>query len=246
LNGYTKLFGSIVGSTIWREDDKTRILWITMMALSNKHGIVEASIPGLADFARITLAECEAGLAKLSAPDTYSRTKEHDGRRIEAIDGGWQLLNHGKYRDKMGIDERRAYQAQWQKAKRTKVRKVLVSDDTVTTNVDTRRQMLTRTTQSEADSDTDTKAVDVQPPLKISWEAALKWVKDAQKNGADFTEAECKTAWLAQCSSGWKWGNGVTKDYRTSLELQINKDREYRASKPKPTPEAEDDWRKSL
>jgi len=30
--GYTKLYSSIVASTMWREDDKTRIVFITMLA----------------------------------------------------------------------------------------------------------------------------------------------------------------------------------------------------------------------
>jgi hypothetical protein len=32
------------------------------------------------------------------SPDPDSRTPEHEGRRIEVIDGGWRLLNHEKYR----------------------------------------------------------------------------------------------------------------------------------------------------
>lgn len=109
MAGYTKLFNSILASTIWREDDKTRIVWITMLAMADKNGVAESSIPGLADMARVSIADCEAALEKLAAPDKYSRTKEFDGRRIEAVDGGWRLLNHGKYRSKMSADERREY-----------------------------------------------------------------------------------------------------------------------------------------
>ena len=43
MPGYTKLFNSILASTIWRADDKTRIVWITLLAMADKHGIVEAS-----------------------------------------------------------------------------------------------------------------------------------------------------------------------------------------------------------
>jgi hypothetical protein len=98
-SGYTKLFGSIVASTIWREDDKTRIVWITLLALSDKDGYVAGSIPGLADLARVSIAECEQALEKLQQPDKYSRSPEHDGRRIEAVEGGWFILNRVKYRD---------------------------------------------------------------------------------------------------------------------------------------------------
>ena len=111
MTGYVKLFGSILASTIWREDDKTRLVWITMLAMSNKNGIVEASVPGLADFARVSVEECRTALRKLESPDPDSRTKIMEGRRIEAIDGGWAIINHGKYREKMGAEERRQYLA---------------------------------------------------------------------------------------------------------------------------------------
>lgn len=107
MTGYTKLFGSIVASTIWSEDDQTRIVWITMLAMANQHGEVQASVPGLAKFAQVSLKATEAALKKLSAPDAYSRTKDFEGRRIEAIDGGWVILNHGKYRQKASVDDRR-------------------------------------------------------------------------------------------------------------------------------------------
>ena len=99
MHGFTKLFSSILTSTIWREDDKTRIVWITMLALSDWHGIVNASVPGLAAVANVSLEECQHALKNLSSPDEFSRTKEHDGRRIEAIDGGWHILNYVKYRE---------------------------------------------------------------------------------------------------------------------------------------------------
>lgn len=107
MAGFTKLFGSLVNSTIWRADDKTRLVWITMLAMAGRDGVVESSLPGLADAARVTIEECSAALAILSGPDKYSRTKDHDGRRVREVDGGWLLLNHAKYRAKMSADERR-------------------------------------------------------------------------------------------------------------------------------------------
>ena len=118
MTGYTKLFSSIIASTIWRADDKTRLVWITMLAMADQFGIVEASVPGLADMARVTLQECQDALQELSAPDEYSRSTERDGRRIEPSDGGWRLINHGKYRDKMSRDERREYQRLYQRSYR--------------------------------------------------------------------------------------------------------------------------------
>lgn len=109
FSGYTKLFSSILASTIWREPNHVRLVWITMMAMADKDGVCEASIPGLADLARVPLADCEDALQRLSSPDAYSRTPDHDGRRIEPVDGGWLLLNHAKYREKMSAEDRREY-----------------------------------------------------------------------------------------------------------------------------------------
>ena len=69
MTGFTKLFGSIVASTIWRESKEVKIVWITMLALKNKNHIVEASLPGLADLARVTIDECKEALKVLSKPD---------------------------------------------------------------------------------------------------------------------------------------------------------------------------------
>lgn len=69
-----------------------------MLAMADRNGRVWASIPGLANRARVSLQEVESALAKFLSPDKYSRTNDHEGRRIEVIDGGWRLLNHEKYR----------------------------------------------------------------------------------------------------------------------------------------------------
>lgn len=147
--GYTKLFGSIVASTIWREDDKTRIVWITMLAISNKDGIVEASVPGLADLSRVTVEECRAAVAKLESPDPDSRTKAEEGRRILPIDGGWRLVNHAKYRAKMGESERREYLRLKQQEHRAR--------KGVSTGVNKCKQTSTKSTHTDTDTDTDTK-----------------------------------------------------------------------------------------
>ncbi len=105
--GFTKLFGSLIHSTIWREPDHVRLVWITMMAMVNRDGVVEASLPGLADAARVTIEQCEDALAKFHEVDKYSRSKAHDGRRIETIEGGWHLLNYDSYRRRMSADDQR-------------------------------------------------------------------------------------------------------------------------------------------
>lgn len=112
MPGYAKLFSSIIHSTIWREPDHRRILWVTMLALKDQHGVVEASVPGLADAARISLESVLDGLLAFQQPDRWSRNQSEEGRRIREVQGGWLVLNHQHYRDLMSLEERRARDAE--------------------------------------------------------------------------------------------------------------------------------------
>lgn len=86
-----------------------------MLAMSDQDGIVEASIPGLARRAGVTVDVCEKAISTFLAPDPYSRTRDLDGRRIEEVDGGWRLLNHDKYRAKQNIEDVRERAAERQR-----------------------------------------------------------------------------------------------------------------------------------
>lgn len=118
MPNYTKLFSSIVTSTIWTEPHEVRIVWITLLATSDQNGEIHASIPGLARLSGVTIDECEAALEVLTSPDKYSRTPEHEGRRIAPIPGGWELLNHEKYRKLASAEDRREAAAERQRRKR--------------------------------------------------------------------------------------------------------------------------------
>lgn len=112
MSGYTKLFNSILDSTVWQEPDSTVRVWITMLAMADAGGIVAASVPGLASRARVPIEACVTALKTFMEPDQWSRTKDHEGRRIVEVDGGWALLNHGKYRAARAEEDRREYQRQ--------------------------------------------------------------------------------------------------------------------------------------
>jgi hypothetical protein len=135
MPGYTKLFSSIVASTVWNEDNDTRIVWITLLALADRRGIVEGSVPGLAVLARVSVDGCRAAITKLSNPDPDSRSQVKEGRRIEAVDGGWRIVNHEEYRRKLSEDDRREYQRHWMAEKRARTHGV-DDVDSVSTAVD--------------------------------------------------------------------------------------------------------------
>ena len=120
MKPFTKLFSSIISSSIWRSPKETKVVWITMLAMSDKDGEVWASVGGLADMARVTKGECRKALDELLAPDDDSRTKENEGRRIEEVDGGWLVLNYKKYREMGRGEDRREYFAENKRVNRAK------------------------------------------------------------------------------------------------------------------------------
>lgn len=141
MAGFIKLFGSILRSTVWGEPDATRIVWITMMALADRDGIVEASVPGLAHDARVTLEQAQAALSTFLAPDPHSRTKDFDGRRIEEVRGGWRLLNHDLYREKLDAEDQRDKAAERKRRQRRRADGSDASDAQQTIDVTSERDM---------------------------------------------------------------------------------------------------------
>ena len=104
---YTKLANSILTSTVWMEDDHTRIVWFALLAMADRNGEVQASIPGLANIARVPIESCRAAIARFLSPDPDSRSKIDDGRRLSEIKGGWFLVNHPEYRELASDEDRK-------------------------------------------------------------------------------------------------------------------------------------------
>ncbi|MDA1056058.1 MAG: hypothetical protein O3C40_37230 [Planctomycetota bacterium] len=147
---FTKLFSSILDSTIWQEAKETKLVWVTMLAMCDRIGEVHASIPGLAVRAGVSIAECEAALACLMSPDPYSRTKDHEGRRVKEIDQGWELLNHAKYRALLSAEERREYLRRKQQEHRAKA-------STTVNTVNKCQSASTPSTHAEAEAEAEIK-----------------------------------------------------------------------------------------
>lgn len=97
---YNKLFTSILDSSVWLESTSTRIVWVTFLAAMDEDGFVRmATVANVAKRAAVTLEEAQKAIATLEGPDNHCPGQEHDGRRIERVDGGWMVINSRKYRD---------------------------------------------------------------------------------------------------------------------------------------------------
>ncbi len=126
MSHFVKVYGSILYSSIWAEDHPTRILWITMLAMADSTGYVEAATPGLARVANISGEECKRALEILQAPDLESKSQDWAGARVEKVEGGWQLLNYQRYREQR--TESQVKRAERQARYRAKVKASTVDD----------------------------------------------------------------------------------------------------------------------
>ena len=169
---YAKLFSSITNSTIWRADDHVRLVWITMLAMADKFGNVQAAIPGLADQARVSVDQTVLALKILSAPDRWSRSQEHEGRRIAEIGGGWVLLNYTKYSKIRDEDERREYMRNYMRKKRAKIPSENVNNVAPVSNVSSSKLLLAH---ADVDVDVDLKSKSssgLTPPTPLNSNSA--------------------------------------------------------------------------
>ncbi len=121
---YSKLFSSLVHSSLWSEPDHIRLLFITLLALADRDGIVYGSRMGLE---RAALIDPDASdpWDRLMGPDNDSsdlmRNPDNEGRRIEEIPGGFKIINYTYYRSLRDAEDRKAQNREAQQRHREKV-----------------------------------------------------------------------------------------------------------------------------
>ena len=211
---FTKLFNSILDSTIWQEPLETKVVWITMLAMVDRNGEVHASIPGLAKRAGVTLQQCNAALACLESPDKYSRTKDHEGRRIGEIDGGWQLLNHAKYRALLSAEERREYNRRKQAEYRSNKREN-VNDMSMTVNDSQLQSTKCTHTEAEAESDSEASTKEKARRERFTKPSAADVAAYGASLSPPFLEAENFVDFYE--SKGWTVGKQPMKDWKATV-----------------------------
>jgi hypothetical protein len=97
--GFVKIYGSILDSSIWSTDLATRVVWVTLLTMADRHGMVTASIDGIARRANVTLEQATQALEVLKSPDHQSKSKTFSGRRVRSVELGFLVLNYAKYRE---------------------------------------------------------------------------------------------------------------------------------------------------
>lgn len=108
---YAKLFSRITESSLMEEPLPIRYVFVMLLAISDAKGYVIGTDIALARRLNIPLADFQAAIARLSAPDPVSNSPEEEGRRILPSDGerGYRLVNYTKYSALRDEGHRRDY-----------------------------------------------------------------------------------------------------------------------------------------
>jgi len=97
---FVKLDCNIVFKSIWSEDSDTKVVWITMLAMADSDGVLEAAVTGIASVAKVSVEKVQIAIDKFLAPDKLSTNPDNDGRKIERTREGYKILNYEIYRQK--------------------------------------------------------------------------------------------------------------------------------------------------
>lgn len=218
VTGYTKLFSSIVMSSVWEEPADTRLVWVTLLALADQDGLVEGTARSLARVARVPLEAAQTALETFLAPDPFDRSGVAEGRRLEPVEGrGWRLINHAAYRHRMSVDERRGRDAIRKRESRSRPQTSAMSPKVLQQN------------RTEAEQNKDNLMVFTTAGEPAHWALTKAQVERWQKETYPTVDvvAECRKAgaWLdanhMKTASGMKrflvnWLNRATNQTRGS------------------------------
>ncbi len=139
---YGRIHRTFFDSSICETDVTTRLVFIAMIVLSDRHGRLDVTRQALARRINVPIEDVDRAIKTLSSPDPSSRTPDHDGRRIVALDPerswGWQVVNKEQYRsgDTVDIEEVREQNRDRKRLQRSRERSSSPSSSSRTTNLE--------------------------------------------------------------------------------------------------------------
>lgn len=229
---FAKLFSTILDSSVWTLDDHTRLVWITLLAMADHNGEVHAAIPGVARRAAVPLDACERAIQTLMDPDPYSRTPDHDGRRLEAIPGGWRLINHGKYKRLMSSESAKARKREWWREHRGKASSLDTAlDEKRLVDTETRRSLDAETPKLDAHS-THSTQVEVEVEVDVNTLASLEGVRGRTPRAPKAPKPKASRF----VPEDWQPHDGHharARELRVSLDRELQSFRCHEFAKPK-------------
>ena len=117
MTGWVPIVSDIVDSSLWDEPDYVIKVFLSMLAKKDADFIVWGDIYTIAKHAnkRDRIEEVLEAIRILESPDTKKPLvkQKFDGRRIEAVTGGWKILNGPKYQQLVSDFREKKRKREW-------------------------------------------------------------------------------------------------------------------------------------
>jgi hypothetical protein len=122
MQSYIPLFSEIVDSSVWKEPEHVRIVFVTLLALKDWDHVVRLPLHKIGNKANVGDEKFLDAMKILSEPDRFTSIPQpFDGRRIREVDGGWLILNGQYYQDLMRQVNQRARWSRQKRAQRARL-----------------------------------------------------------------------------------------------------------------------------
>lgn len=228
--GFSKLHSSLVNSSLWTQPDSTRILFITMLALCDRSGVVCGSREGISRIANISPDDNDEAWSSLMSPDPDSsdrlRNPENEGRRVEEVAGGFRLLNYSYYRGLRNEDDRREQNRQAQERFQQRQKAKISHDKPDSATVSPDNPMQRQSAEAEAEPEKKEKKGRERPrPSGLS--EVVSWVQEKHPDWlADgLIDPEAFYAWHE--NHRWRLSDGQKmSDWRLAAVTWVKRNRE--------------------
>src|SRR6266446_4507617 len=150
---FAKVFEQIFDSSI-AEDYNCRRMFMDLLVLADSDGAIDMTPEAIARRTNVPVEEVVKYVKELCQPDTKSRSKLEEGKRLIPLDSkrdwGWKIVNYVHYRKIRDEAARREYFRNKQREHRRKVKKAV--KDKVLTELNECEQVLTPASPSSSNS----------------------------------------------------------------------------------------------
>lgn len=156
---YVKLYPSLWDGSMASDSFDLWALWVFLLAHADVDGFIEMTPEVISRRSGIPPDLVTAGLARLEAPDPRSRSRDHDGRRLEPIDDrgwGWRVVNYTAYRNLKDDDQRRRQNREAQARRRDRLRQQASAGVSGPSATVSSRQQASAHTEADADAQEST------------------------------------------------------------------------------------------
>lgn len=100
-----RVLAAVLKSSVWEEDDATRLVWVTLMLIADREGHVESTIPALAELSRQSIPAVEKAINR------FLKTK--DEHQIEATLFGWRIVNYAAIKSASQAQDDKEYRKKY-------------------------------------------------------------------------------------------------------------------------------------